>query len=607
MAPPRPLTRSIAGALLLCSTFGAPLLVGCDKSGRDAPVDPSPADGRSNDAGPALAAGARAPVELIHIEAHVHEIDGMLAAVDEILASWTDEGGTWKARAQAILLSTGYGPGLLDALDLKGQVGARMDYPHPGQAHAGPTDASLAVSIPTKDNRALIDAMPGAYRPQPMGEGMWQLIQGELRYLLRETPSSMQVGFEPADLDRAAALVAEPAKGRRIKVKAWNIPKDDIDPNAVLGGGRGDFSQRLGDVIQDLESMEGEVDLGSGRDLQVVGRVDAPFDRLPLEMYGAPLRQPSEVAGRLPPGAAWYTNVSWGDPTPLHRGIKRLVEGTEVPPPFDSVVKDVVKGAHDVLDGLSKEIVFAVYVDDKDRGTVLVGGKIADPKGAQAGVRSIFAATERALSAHIALVGDEPDSKYEVKYKKDGVSLPGGKADSLVITVPKYMQDEADDAALFLGKKRPQVEVIAFVANGYGFVAVGTGSRQLMSTVARGVQRAPAKSLESDGGLALAREASDGCAICTAINVKQAARLAALVLRDTGDDDAAAKALLADTNDLEIEAPIALGASVEGRRGTLALGVSKALLFADRKQTRRLEALYTAWSNGPPPPAPKSP
>lgn len=581
---------------------------GCDKSGRgEAPVEPAPQADVGPGGAPISAAGNRPPVELIHVESHIHGLDDMMAGVDKVLASWTDEGGSWKARVQAILLSTGYGPGMLDAIDLEGQLAAKVAYPHPGQAHAGPTDATLSVSIPTTDNQALLDSLPGAYRPQPMGDDMWQLIQGELRYLMRATPDSMQVGFEPAQLDQAGALVAQPAQGRRVQVRAWNIPKDDIDPNAVLGGG-GDFGRKLGEVVQALEALEAELDFGADRDLQLVGRIEAPFDRLPLEVYGAPLTQASPVASRLPGNAAVYADLSWGDPAPLHRGIDRMVDTTAVPPPFDTVVKDVVQGTHGLLDALAQEVMFATYLDDKRQATMLVAAKLADDERARKGVRALLGAAERALSAHIALVGDDPEYRYKVTYKQDGVGLPGGKADTFKVTVPKYMADDAKPAAALLGRKKQALEVLVFIEDGYGFVAVGAGGRKLLSQIARNLRNAPKAHLESEGGLELARAASGGCSLCVGVDVEQAARVMATLSADSGEGDPAkAEKLLDKVDDIELEGAVALGAAVDGKRGTLALGVSKALMFADRKQTRALEEIVDDYFNArssPPMPVP---
>lgn len=582
----------------------AALASGCKPGSKDRPVQPPPDGGASPATAAPGAGGPRPPVELIHIEGHLHELDAMLDGVDRALASWTDEGGNWKAQAQAIMLSTGYGPGMLDALALDGQFAGSFAYPHPGQAHAVPGDATLAVSVPTTDNRALIDAMPASYRPQPLGEGMWELLQGDLRILMRETPSSMQVGFDQAQLDQAGQLAATAPAGRRLQVKAWNIPKDDIDPNTVLRGrGGGDFAQRLGEVIKETTSITAEFDMGADRDLQALARVEAPFDRLPLEVYGAPSTTPSDVAGRLPAGAVSVVAMSWGDPAPLHRGIDRTLDAKAVPPPFDAVVEDVVSGTHAVLDGIEREVVMAVYLDEKGEGTVVIGAKIKDEAKATKGLRAVMTAAERAISGHIALVGDDPEYKYRVDYKEAGVSVPGGKADRLTVTVPEFMREDTKSMNMLLGAKKPRFEIISYVHDGYGFLAVGVGGRKVISKAARGIKSVPAESIETDGGLTLAREASGGCSICSATDVRGMARLGATVIRDGGEAGDAGDALVASADALEIDAAVAMGFAVVGNTGTFAVGVPQALLFAARKDAKAITDLIDQFTDPPPAPA----
>ena len=74
-----------------------------------------------------------------------------------------------------MLLQLGFGPGFYESFDMRGRTAFDIQYPHT-TGSPRPQDIGIAGTIPTTDARRLIQGMPPAYQPQPLSEGMWQLI-----------------------------------------------------------------------------------------------------------------------------------------------------------------------------------------------------------------------------------------------------------------------------------------------------------------------------------------------------------------------------------------------------------------------------------------------
>ena len=74
----------------------------------------------------------------------------------------------------------------------------------------------LTGSLAAVSPKGIMDGMPSGRRPQPLGNGMWELVQGDLRVLLREQAKSLEFALSPADLERALDRAAgeDPPPGR---------------------------------------------------------------------------------------------------------------------------------------------------------------------------------------------------------------------------------------------------------------------------------------------------------------------------------------------------------------------------------------------------------
>jgi hypothetical protein len=90
-------------------------------------------------------------------------------------------------------------------------------------AQAPTNDLRLIGSVAATNPKGVMEAMPSGQRPQPLGNGLWELVQGELRVLLRETPKTLEFALSKQDLARAAAS-APTVKGRRVQVRGSDLP-----------------------------------------------------------------------------------------------------------------------------------------------------------------------------------------------------------------------------------------------------------------------------------------------------------------------------------------------------------------------------------------------
>src|SRR5690606_27171730 len=135
------------------------------------------------------------------------------------------------AQIQAMLLQMGFGPGLWASLDLAGPfaVDAAFYPQDPGR------DLKLVGTLAAVSAKGVMDGLPSGQRPQPLGNGVWELIQGELRVLLREQPKALEFALASADLERAVGLAGEAGQGRRLRVRGADLPPGMLETAALNG------------------------------------------------------------------------------------------------------------------------------------------------------------------------------------------------------------------------------------------------------------------------------------------------------------------------------------------------------------------------------------
>jgi hypothetical protein len=513
----------------------------------------------------------------IQLRASVENIDDMIAFAEDLAAKTDPEKPIHvREEIQADLLQSGFGPGFFESLDLSSMFAIQVGYPFPdaGQPPPLPSDFEIAGVVPSHDARRLLDSMPDTYKPQPLGDGLWELIDGDFKLKLREKSTGIEFGREIADLDRAAKLPAEQGKGRRIRARMSNIPAEWLDIEQFFGP----MSElrALVDVIRGVKSVEVEGEWGTDRDVVALAAAEAPFGELGLGPIGPPITRPSAIASMLPPTAALAIEMPWGDPKLIHGLIDRNVDPALVPAPFDAVVTDAIKASHTILDQLRDELMIVWYVDKKGQATLILAGAIKDEDATRGAVRTLLGSAHKAFSAHIALQGSEKDKKYTVAIKQD-LKLSKLKTDRFTVTVPKFMHGDVKSMAMMLGKKNPRLEAYAVVEQGVAMLAIGAGAKKTVSDIARNMGRPRSKSLETSGGLALARTVDGGCQFCVAIDPVEGTRLYFVLKRDGGGNKRAASALK-DLDKLRLEGQAAIAARVSDHRASLGLAFPRGLI-----------------------------
>jgi hypothetical protein len=166
------------------------------------------------------------------------------------------------------------------------------------------TDLRLSGSLAALSAKGVMDGMPSSQRPQPLGNGMWELVQGELRVLLRERPKALEFALTAADLERAAGVASAASGGRRLKVHAAELPPGMLSADAFpLPSG---LRRQVSGVLREASSAALELDAGTDRDLVLELAADAPFERLGLSPLGAARVQPSALEGGCRRVRPWW-------------------------------------------------------------------------------------------------------------------------------------------------------------------------------------------------------------------------------------------------------------------------------------------------------------
>jgi len=590
-------------AQILIGTAGLALAFGssCDKKGDKGTTPPAPVAAAADDpAGEgfdatAVTATPAAAVEKISVVASVDGLDDILEAFKKLSEGFTpDEATDPLSGLKAQLLAIGFGPGFLGNIDLGGTHVFSGAFPPEGTG--GPEDVNFSGSVAVKNGRKVIDSTPSAFRPQPLGKGMWEFSQDDLRVLVKEAGGELHVGMSVEDLDAAAKLQSDNGKGRRIRMRATNIPVGDIDPAELFDLPDIAIVRNFAKVVQDLEALELEMQIGTKSDFEFITSVAAPFHKLGLEPLGAPRKKPTKVEKLLPASPVVAMSLAYGDPKMLHKMIDATVPMGEVPEPFIAMATKTMKGVHGVLDQIDSDVTFAMYLDKKDQATIVLAADVKDDGRAAASLRSLFEVATDAVAMQKTMVGKAKDQAFEASFKKDSVKLPGGaKGDKLSLTLPAGVLADAKDAKMFLRKK--ELHVTTFVKDGMAVVAIGAGGRDLAAKVATSQSRPPRlrDSLAQDPGLKAVRSAMGGCQLCIVGGSKDIVRFRLVLARDGADDRKVAKEAAGRLKDLAKLGDFGdLGAGVRVEKSDASFGfiVPQTLLFAEPKRIEVLKSLY---------------
>jgi hypothetical protein len=578
------LPRMLQRTLLLAGAIAVPLApVSCSKSKPAQPVAPS-----SEAAPPPAAAPAAASAEPKRAEPKRIQVRGSITAIDDLFAAAKDIGARLdpdrpidpRADLQAMLLQSGFSPAFLDNIDLAGTHAFHVGYPSDQQANV--QDATVSGSIAVVDARKLIDAMPGGLKPQPLGNGLWELRVDAIKALLKESGKELQFGLSQEDLALAGKLRAEVGEGKRVRVRVSDLPPDGIDPATLLDLPRGSkLAKQLANVARELESLAVELDLGNQRDAELVASAEAPFHRLGIEPLGAPRTSATAIEGRLPAGPAVVATLSFGDPKLVHDTIRSQVPVGEIPEPFGSIAKHAVDGAHALLDQVKNDVVAAVYLDAKGALTVVVAADVKDDAKTVEGLRLINQSIFDAGEAQRKLAGKDKSDAVTVVWKKGGLALGGVKADRLTIKPPASAKDDlARMKSLLAGGA---FESVTFAKDGVAVVVIGAAAKKVAGDIAKGLAKPRGSSLAQDPGLARVRKSMGGCQVCLSGDPLQYFKLRLVLERDgTSDKDRAkeAKAALGRLAKLKSVGESSAGLRVERERAAFGLVVPASSVFA---------------------------
>lgn len=540
------------------------------------------------DAEPAAPARKPPTGKPVHVRASLHGAGDLMTLVKQATTAWTPKQPIDPAaQIQSILLQLGYGPGLWANLDLAGPFAVDATF-YSGQEE-GISDLKLVGSLAAVSAKGIMDGMPSTQRPQPLGNGLWELIQGDLRVFLREQPKALEFALSTADLERAGGLAAEASQGRRLQVRAWDIPKRTLA--GLAGGLPGGLSRQVDAVLAETKSAALEVDAGTDRDLALQFSAEAPFARLGLSPLGPARSQPTALEGLLPAGAALVVALPWGNPEALHTTLDKGVRLDLLPAPFDKTAKDALSGAHGLLDQVTGDVVVALYLSPKGEATALVAANVKDEAATRAAARNITQAAARGLEAFNAITGEDKSAKFGVTLKADGVKAGKLKADLFALAAPKNMDRELEALAPFLNKKK--LETVTLVSGQLAVMAVGGAAQKLVADVAGGLGSARKTSLSGDAGLRLARQSSQGCHFCASLDPTALVRLAALVDPEARKDKARMSKLdAAAATFTRIGGAVGLGLKLEPNLGGLGLGLPKSVLVLSPADAAALGALW---------------
>jgi hypothetical protein len=566
--------------------------------------------------GPAARPDRPANIEKIQVSGSIFGIGDMLDAGGQLITMWSPpQPGAPPINLRTMLdvglVQEGFGPGFLASIDLDGVHAAELAFPHEGQPGTTEADIELRMAMTAISPKRAIESLPAEMQPQPIGQDLWQLVENDTQLLFRAKGDALELAMSMPDLDRSSGLRAAVPVGPndpRIHVSASNLPPGEIDVTDIIPLPPA-LARPLSGILNETTAVDFAADFGTNRDL--IGRVGAvaPFSRLGLDPIGPATQAPSELAKALPGDAMFVWLMPWGDPAMLHNILDKQIPVDQIPAPFDGYVDEVVGGVHGVLAQIETEVLVAVYLDSKGHMTIALAAEVGDEKAAQAAMRDVWGAAEKAFKDHIALTGTSADHKYTVSFKQGAVKAGKAKADLFSMTVPKAKQADLEGASWFVGSK-PKLEVSTLATDGKLIVAIGAGQKAFMANVGRAL--ASGDGLEAEGGLALARKVTGGCQYCVALDPEELGQMVFTVYATDPDEPdevhKAAKDALTKLAKLDLDGEVALALRFDADRGVFGFGIPKTLLFADPTKIKTLVELMdsidaareAAWANGVP-------
>lgn len=544
-----------------------------------------PADGGTVVADAAQPKSPRPEGNPLRVQASVTGLGDVLQLVKQASTAWNPknplDASAW---VQAMLLQMGYGPGLWSNLDLGGVMTVDSSF----FVQQPTTDLRLAGSLATANPKAVMEAMPSGQRPQPLGNGLWELVQGDLRVLLKESPKSLEFALSQQDLARASSLPAE-VRGRRVQLRGSDLPPGmlaDFVPDLP-----GSLRRQVSAVMSEATSAALAVDAGTDRDLVVEVSAAAPFERLGLGPLGQARSKPTALEARLPGGPAFVLAIPLGSPELLHKMVDSAIKSAEsagiAGGPFEAPVREAAKASHGLLDQLREDVVFALYLDAKGQATIVIAADVKDDVASRTAAHDILNSVKTAVTSFNTLAGGNKEATFAVTLKTDAK-----KGDTLTLAVPKNLEKDAASAQPFLTKKL-ELEAVTAVAGNTALLAIGAGARDLAGSLGK-----PTSNLGSHPGLALARGASQGCHFCVAIDPAGLARLALAVDAELRADKSRAKDIdTAAATVTRLGGALGMGLKLEPKQGTFGAGLSKSMLVLSPADAAQVSKLWTAISS----------
>ncbi|HFE44636.1 MAG TPA: hypothetical protein ENJ18_03960 [Nannocystis exedens] len=526
------------------------------------------------------------PPPSVHVRASARGFDDIFALIKQSTGAWTGEPFDVDAQAQAMLLQMAYGPGLWNSLNWKGLMAIDFQVPLTDDSLA--SDFRAYGSLAATNARTLIDSMPEGGRPQPLGDGIWEMLSDNLRVLLREQPTALEFAFVTPDLDRAAGLPAATPTSSRFAIVADKIPNNWLNARDFIDlPENSQAMQQLAAVFSGVSELSFVFDAGTERDLKLGIEARAPFQKLGLSPLGAPRLRPTSLEASLPGSPFAVITMSWGSPELLHKTIDRSVPMDQIPPPLDKLAQTAIGGAHSLLDQIQDDVAVAFYLTKNGRVAVLMAAKVRDKTVGAKALREITDSMVQGIESYSELVGGSAEASIKVTLKSGGGRLGRDRGDLLRIRAPKNMAQEAKRAAFLLNKKK-EIEVLSGVSNGIAMLAFGGGTGELWANKKAGT-------LAEDTGLAQARLASTGCQLCLSIDPVGITRLIATIARDRSDDAKIVKdysKVLGNLKKLGDIGDIGLGLRLQDERGAFALGMPRRLLLPDPAVATKATALF---------------
>ena len=528
----------------LVALGAATLMLGLTACKPKQPVQPTPPATAAEPVEPVAqdepAAEPEADVEKVEVRATLENPEDLINALTD-LQKRIDPSNAQDplVMLRGSLLAQGFAPAFLDNIRLDGLHTAWFAFP--AEQGAGPDAIDLAASVDVKNAGKVINATPSNFKAQPLGDGVFEIRLDNSQVLLQDAGKELLIGLSQEDLKKAPGLRADAGKGRRLRARAWNLPMDDLDPLEVLGIPRDvPFVAQLAAIAKEMDAVELEVDFGTKKQLEVVTKVEAPWEKLGLSPIGKARKKATALEKVLPANAFFVTTLSWGNPKVLHKTIDQNIRVGQIPPPFSDIAAKALKGAKTLLNQVSNDVVLAFYVDAKGQAAVVLAADVKNDDKTRNGMRKIDEAIAEALQAHATLQGKNNNAKFKVDVKKEGLRMAGVKADRVTIRIPKDFQDDFDNFGPFL--KKNAVESVSFVKNGVAVLAIGAGARGVATAAAKGVAKAPASSLANDAGLRALRAGMGGCQVCATVDFTKYLQFRLLLLEKSGDKGVAKEA-----------------------------------------------------------------